>query len=89
MLSPTTEAYDRGRKFDHYRQLASLKEYVIVAQDEVKVERYTRRGNDWILTVFSELDDTLRLTSIDREIPLREIYYHVEISPEAGSPNRR
>ena len=87
VLSTTTESYDRGRKFGHYRQLASLKEYVMVAQDEVKVERYTRRGDDWVLSVFTSLDDKLRLTSIDCEAPLREIYDKVEFTGEAGNPN--
>jgi Uma2 family endonuclease len=83
VLSTSTESYDRGRKFGHYRRLASLKEYVLVSQDEVKVERYTRRGDDWILTEFTSLDDVLRLTSIDCEIPLREIYDSVEFSGES------
>ena len=39
VLSPLTEAYDRGKKFGHYRRLASLKEYVLVAQDQMLVER--------------------------------------------------
>ena len=86
VLSPTTESYDRGRKFGHYRQLPSLQEYVMVAQDEVRVERYTRRGDDWILSVFSSLEDTLRLVSIDCEVSLREIYDKVEL-PTPGAPN--
>jgi Uma2 family endonuclease len=85
VLSNSTESYDRGRKFGHYRQLASFQEYVLVAQDEVKVERFTRRGDDWILSVFTSLDDTLRLASIDCEIALREIYHKVEFSGDADS----
>ena len=50
VLSPTTESYDRGKKFGHYRRLASLREYVLVAQDEVFVERYLRQGDIWVLT---------------------------------------
>jgi Uma2 family endonuclease len=80
VLSDSTESYDRGRKFGHCRQLASLREYVMIAQDEIRVERYTRQGDDWILSVFSKLDDTLRLSSIDCEVPLREIYDKVEFS---------
>ncbi len=80
VLSTTTESYDRGRKFGHYRRLPSLKEYVMVSQDEVRVERYTRRGDDWILTEFTSLDDVLRLASIDCEVPLREIYDKVIFS---------
>jgi Uma2 family endonuclease len=85
VLSDSTESYDRGRKFGHYRQLASLQEYVLVAQDEVKVERFTRREDDWVLSIFTSLDDTLRLSSIDCEIALREIYDRVEFSGDADS----
>ena len=84
VLSSTTESYDRGRKFGHYQRLASLQEYVLVAQDEVRVERFTRRGDDWILSVFTNLDDTLRLASIDCEVPLREIYDKVEFPGDAA-----
>lgn len=83
VLSSTTETYDRGRKFGHYRRLASLKEHVMIAQDEVKVERFTRRGEDWVLTEFTSLDDTLRLASIACEVSLREIYEKVEFAEEA------
>ena len=45
VLSPSTEAYDRGEKFAHYRQLVSLQEYVLVSQDQVRVEHYRRQEN--------------------------------------------
>jgi Uma2 family endonuclease len=77
VLSPTTEAYDRGKKFGHYRRLESLQEYVLVAQDEVRVERYTRQGDEWLLTELSQLEDSLRLASIGCEVSLREIYAKV------------
>jgi Uma2 family endonuclease len=82
VLSPTTETYDRGRKFGHYRRLPSLREYVLVAQDEVLVERYVRQGDDWLLTDLRSMDDTLRLTSIDCHIPLQEVYARIEF-PQA------
>jgi hypothetical protein len=66
--------------------LASLEEYVMVAQDEVRVERYTRRADHWILTVFTSHDDTLRLASIDCAVPLRDIYDRIEFSSEAVKP---
>jgi Uma2 family endonuclease len=84
VLSDSTESYDRGKKFGHYRRLPSLREYVLVAQDEVKVERYARRGNDWVLTEMNDLDDTLQLTSIECQIPLREIYARVNFSAARG-----
>lgn len=77
VLSTSTEADDRGLKFAAYRRLASLKEYVLIAQDRVGVERYSRQGADWILTEFSNPLDVLRLDSIDCEISLREVYAKV------------
>ncbi|RKU24969.1 hypothetical protein C6499_15680 [Candidatus Poribacteria bacterium] len=86
VLSPSTEAYDRGEKFSHYRQLASLQEYVLVSQDKVLVERYRRpkkhetlpiTAQDWIFTAFQALEDIVPLTSIQCELPLQEIYERV------------
>ena len=48
VLSPSTEAYDRGDKFAHYRQLESLQEYVLVSQDKVRVDHYVRHTAQWI-----------------------------------------
>ncbi len=45
VLTPSTEAYDRGKKFAHYRKIASLREYLLVAQDQPNIERYVRRGD--------------------------------------------
>src|SRR5579859_2266046 len=59
VLSTSTESYDRGDKFWQYRHLASLREYVLVAQDKVLVERFTRQGDAWLLNEFDSLDDTL------------------------------
>ena len=86
VLSPSTEAYDRGEKFSHYRHLASLQEYLLVSQDKVLVERYRRpqkhetapvTAKDWIFTAFQALEDILPLTAIQCELPLQEIYERV------------
>jgi Uma2 family endonuclease len=84
VLSPTTESYDRGKKFGHYRRLESLREYVVVAQDQVLVKRYARQGEEWVLTELNDLDATLRLASIGCEVSLREIYAKVEF-PDAAT----
>jgi Uma2 family endonuclease len=78
VLSDSTESYDRGAKFAHYRRLESLLEYVLVAQNEVRVERYTRKGDEWLLKEFTQPQDLLRLSSIDCEVPLGEVYAKVE-----------
>jgi len=61
VLSDSTEAYDRGQKFAHYRRLASLTDYVLVAQDRACVEHYVRRSEQWILTEVSGLEGTIQL----------------------------
>ena len=86
MLSPSTETYDRGEKFSHYRQLESLKEYIIVSQDKVNIERYLRKPDEWGYTSFQEINDVLSLTSIQCELPLQEIYERVTF-PENVSNN--
>jgi Uma2 family endonuclease len=85
VLSPTTESYLRVVKFGRYRQIPSLQDYVLITRDKVRVDRYTRQGDDWLLTDFRNLDDTLRLTSIDCEIPLREIYARIEFPGEKSA----
>lgn len=85
VLSPSTEAYDRGDKFTHYRTLPSLQEYVMVAQDKVQMERYVRQGDDWLLTVFRDPDGSVALLGGACEIPLAEIYAFVEFpAPDAS-----
>jgi Uma2 family endonuclease len=86
VLSPSTEAYDRGEKFAHYRRLPSLQEYVLISQDKLRVEHYLRHGDEWIFTELSELDDTLQLTAVDCSVALRDIYDKVEFTT-AGETN--
>ena len=78
VLSPSTEGYDRGEKFAHYRQVASLKEYVLIAQNCVRVEHYLRQGTKWLSTEFSARDDSLNFVSLDCALHLRDIYAKVE-----------
>ncbi len=77
VLSPSTEAYDRGEKFAHYRQLISLQEYVLVSQDQIRVEHYRRQEKQWIFTDFQKPEEILPLTSIQCGLPLQEIYERI------------
>jgi Uma2 family endonuclease len=74
VLSPSTEAYDRGGKFAHYRKVTTLREYLLVSQDQGSIERYVRQGDVWILTEAVGLDASVPLESIDCVLSLREIY---------------
>lgn len=78
VLPESTEAYDRGLKFARYRQRASLQEYVLVAQDRVSIERFTRQGDLWTLAEATGLDATIDLPSIGCTPALRDIYDMVE-----------
>ncbi len=80
VLSPSTEAYDRGEKFEHYQQIASLKEYILISQDKVHVEQYRRQGEQWLLTEFREIEAVLSLLSIDCELRLRDVYRRVKLA---------
>ena len=82
VLSPSTEAYDRGEKFAHYRYVASLQEYVLIAQDRMRVVHFARRGQQWLLTAYSHPDEVLALPSIECALPLQEIYARVELLAE-------
>jgi Uma2 family endonuclease len=80
VLSDSTEGYDRGEKFEHYRKLESLSDYLLIAQKKHHVECYQRRpDNRWLLTETNDLQDSVRLTSIDCELALAEIYDKVEV----------
>ena len=77
VLSPSTEVSDSGEKFAHYRQLPSLQEYVLAAQNQMCVEHYRRQEKQWIFTDFEKHNEILPLPSIECELPLPEIYERV------------
>jgi Uma2 family endonuclease len=79
VLSDSTEAYDRGKKFEHYRRLISLSDYLLVAQDTPSVEHYARQPNDkWLLTPYKNLQSAIVLASVNCTLPLIEIYDKVK-----------
>ena len=86
VLSASTENYNRGKKFDLYRQLDSLQEYILVAQDEPQVERFVRQSDgSWLLTVFKGLEAGLELATLGCALPLSEIYEDVTFGPEESA----
>jgi Uma2 family endonuclease len=84
VLSESTEAYDRGKKFEHYRQIPSLKQYVLIAQDRHSVEVFTRTGTDeWTLRAEQSASASVDLTSIECSLPLSEVYDKVELEADS------
>lgn len=78
VLSASTAAYDRGQKFAHYRGIESLTEYVLVAQDERRVEHFAKQSDrQWLQTVVESPEAEIELASIQCALRLREIYDRV------------
>jgi len=78
VLSESTEAYDRGRKFELYCSLESLAEYVMISSLRVGVERYTRQPDgSWKYISKTSLEDTIDLKSVDCHLRLADLYERV------------
>ncbi len=85
VLSPTTEAYDRGEKAWHYRQIVSLAEYLLVSQDRHHIEHYVRQPDgQWLLSETGNLRDIINLPSINCALAMAEVYDKVEIGEEGS-----
>lgn len=85
VLSPTTEAYDRGSKFAQYRRLESLKEYVLISSDGVNVEIFRlNQNNKWELTPYSQGDE-IQLVSVDLDFSIDLLYEDINLSLDEES----
>jgi len=83
VLSSSTEAYDRGKKFDHYRQISTLSEYVLVSQSEPLVERYVRQPDgSWRFTALKGLEGVLILETVPCRLELADVYSKLSFSEE-------
>jgi Uma2 family endonuclease len=81
ILSPSTESYDRGDKFHHYRTIATLHEYILVAQNKFHVERFVRQqGNEWLFSDCVGSEAVLSITAIQPSFALADVYEQVEFS---------
>ncbi|MDZ4688829.1 MAG: Uma2 family endonuclease [Planctomycetaceae bacterium] len=80
ILSPSTEAYDRGKKFQHYRSMSSLREYVLIAQDHICVEKFLlpNDGGPWTWTAQIDRENILTLGSCEATVRITDIYAGVE-----------
>jgi len=84
VLSANTAAFDVGDKFAAYRQLGSLREYVLVDQERVRVQIYRRLDNQWLVDSVGP-GERLRLESIDLECPVEAVYEDLSEPPTVGS----
>ncbi len=85
VLSKSTASYDRGEKFEHYRKLTSLDEYLVIAQNKYHIEQYVRQpDNQWLLSETDDPQKTIHLSSIQCDVVVAEMYDKVEIDKEVG-----
>jgi Uma2 family endonuclease len=85
VLSETTERFDRGDKFAGYRAIESIRQVLLVSQDQRRVEVFTRAGPRWILDDVTG-SDVARLEAVDCDLPLDEVYLKVLVEP--SDPDR-
>ncbi|HSK72767.1 MAG TPA: Uma2 family endonuclease [Pyrinomonadaceae bacterium] len=86
VLSPSTETYDRTTKFQKYRLgNPTLTDYFLISQDKAFVEHFMKQADgNWLYRSYSELDETIKIETLDCELSLREIYDRVEFEIESG-----
>jgi Uma2 family endonuclease len=83
VLSESTETYDRGKKFQHYRSIESLQEYVLVSTEEARIEKFQKTGDGfWFLSEAVGIEASIELSSIEQNVLLAEIYDKIDFSDE-------
>lgn len=89
VLSPNTEGYDRGEKFQHYRELASLQEYVLIAQDTPYIEHFVRQEQGvWQFTEAAGLDAELELVSVGCRLHLSAAYEQIDFESSSAEESQ-
>ena len=75
VLSDSTEAYDRGKKFEHYRTIPTLKHYVLITQDRTSIDCFSRNSEGgWTLTCCQALHEKVLLDALECELVAAEVY---------------
>ncbi|MFT4094748.1 MAG: Uma2 family endonuclease [Niabella sp.] len=83
ILSPSTKNYDRGQKFKLYRDIPSLKEYILIDSESINIEVFRLNANrHWELEEYTIADDVLAIDAVSITIPLQEIYERTKLIPE-------
>ncbi|MEZ6061869.1 MAG: Uma2 family endonuclease [Planctomycetaceae bacterium] len=81
VLSPTTEAHDRGDKFERYRSIDSFQEYLLVSQDRPRIERFVRQDDgNWLQKIHADPQGEIVLESVDCRLAMADVYAQVDFS---------
>jgi Uma2 family endonuclease len=87
VLSDSTEAYDRGKKFENYRQIGQLRAYLMAGQNEPRIEQFTRQNDgNWLLSEAAGVESRLEIPSLGMAISLAEVFANVTFNPTAIRP---
>ena len=80
ILSPSTRDYDIGKKFYLYRDIQSLKEYILIDSEKITVEKYIRNNdNSWLLTEYKSIEDSFSIETVGLEMQLSDVYFGVKM----------
>ncbi len=81
ILSDSTEKYDRGDKFRMYRTIPDFREYLLISQTAMQVEKFTKNDSDqWVLSEYATKESIITFDSFELEISLDDLYDRVELS---------
>jgi len=86
ILSPSTEGFDRRKKFTYYKSIPSFTEYLLIATDQASITHYSKQSDEWILSEVDGLDAKLPIPTFNTTMLLSEIYLDVEF-PTDGKPD--
>jgi Uma2 family endonuclease len=87
VFSNETEGYDRGRKFEHYRSIPSLSEYLLLSSERIAADLFTRQPDGrWLLTTATNAEDVLELKSLACSIKLGSLYWQVTLESPSQPP---
>ncbi|MGH9838103.1 MAG: Uma2 family endonuclease [Blastocatellia bacterium] len=90
VLSDSSEAFDRGDKFSHYKSIPSFREYLLVAQHRPHVSHFIRQADgSWLQYEYNALDKSVELTSVGLQVGLQNIYLGVTFDTPAQHPHLR
>jgi len=82
VLSPSTEGYDRGKKFDHYQTINSLQDYLLVEQDQARILLFSRHTSRWEMQEVKGMEGSIHLPSVDVTLALADVYALIEFGAE-------
>jgi Uma2 family endonuclease len=86
VLSDSTRDYDRGSKFTAYRGIETLTDYVLVDQNAVHIEYFSKEGKGaWMLREYRDINDTVEILSVRIKLPVKEIYERTRVTMAEGT----